>query len=217
MKKLFSINASLKSIGIVLGFIAFFSACKKDEIKPALTLEKTSIEVFAGEEVTVQIQAGNGGYGVSSSSGAIAEVSVTDQTVIISGKAKGETTVTVKDQEGKTSSLKVIVRSAILDGSIPRFKWTNTIELEKPNGWSTTVLADRLSITNLSEKKQFTVLWNGGYGVGDKTEAKLRIVESGKTTEEIALTSLEVQKAENNSYSIIFSKESRQGILVFAK
>src|SRR5688572_18390847 len=122
MKKLFPINTSLRTIVMVMGFIAVFSACKKKEMDPVeLTLEKANIEVFAGEEVSVQIKTGNGGYSVSSASEVVAGATVADQTLNISGKAKGETTLTVKDQKGKTVSIKVIVKSAIVDGSIPRF------------------------------------------------------------------------------------------------
>ncbi|WP_257668713.1 Ig-like domain-containing protein [Parapedobacter tibetensis] len=205
------------ALTLVLGLVFLFSSCKKDNPEMNLTLDRTTIEVFADEQATVQITSGNNNYSVSSSSEATAMATVSEQTVTISGKAKGTATVTVKDGSGKTAIVSVTVKSAIIDATTPRFKWTNTIELDEANGWSTAILADRVAITSFAEKKQFVLVWNGGYTVGDKTDAKLRIVESGKTTEEIALTALEVQKVENNLYSIGFHKDGQKGELVFVK
>ncbi|MGV8092088.1 MAG: hypothetical protein AB2L24_09525 [Mangrovibacterium sp.] len=217
MKKLLHIN--LKTILSLLFFTFILASCKDDEeIIPDLTLDKTSVEITVDEQGTVKIETGNGGYTVSSSSATIATAAISGTTITITGVAKGGATITVKDQSGKTATIAVTVNTAIIDATTPRFKWTNTIELEKTNGWGTTILTDRVAVTNLTDKKQFVLLWTGGFTAGEKTGAKLRIVESGNTTtEEVTLTALEVQKVDNNRYSIVFSKDTQKGELVFTK
>lgn len=202
---------------LVLGFVFLLSSCDDNDPEIDLTLDKTEVNVFSDEQVTVQISRGNGDYSVSSSSEATATAAVSGQTITITGKVKGAATVTVTDRAGKTALVSVTVKSAIVDATTPRFKWESTTELEQANGWGTTILSDRIAITNLIGKKQYVLVWSGGYGVGDKTDAKLRIVESGKTTEEVALTALEVQKAEDDLYSIIFNKDAQKGELVVVK
>ncbi|MGV8094898.1 MAG: hypothetical protein AB2L24_23850 [Mangrovibacterium sp.] len=216
MKK--SLHINLNTIVWMLSLALILGSCKDDEeIIPDLTLDKSSVEVYIGENATVTIKTGNGGYIVSSSSATIATADLSGTTVTITGVAKGETTVTVKDQSGKTATIAVTVNTAIIDATTARFKWDSTIELEKANNWGTAILADRVAVTNLTDKKQFVLLWTGGFTVGEKTGAKLRVVESGKTTEEVTLTALEVQTAENNRYSIVFNKDTQKGELVFTK
>lgn len=215
MKKRMHIN--LKTIVMMLGLVFVLASCEKEDEVSDLKLDKTSVEVFTDENITVKIENGNGGYTVLSSADAIATATVSEQTITIAGKDKGSATVTVKDNEGKTVTVTVTVKAAIIDTTTLRFKWTNTIELGKTNGWGTTILSDRVAVTNLTDKKQFVLLWTGGYTVGEKSGAKLRIVENGQQTQEVALTALEVQKAENNLYSIIFNKDVQKGELIFTK
>ena len=217
MKKLLSITTI--SLMLLLGFVLVFSSCKDDDDKldAELTLDKSSVEVYAGENATVTIKTGNGGYMVSSSSESVATAAVSDQSVTISGVAKGSATVTVKDQADKTATVSVTIETAIIDATTARFKWENTIALETTNNWGTTILSDRVAVTNLSDKKQYVLSWTGGYTVGEKTGGKLRMLESGTETQEITLTNLEVQKAENNLYSLVFSDGTKNGELVFTK
>jgi len=211
------VSTTSKSLLVMLGFVLAFSSCKKDETDAELTMDKTSVEIYAGETATVIIQTGNGGYTVSSSSEATATASVSDAAITITGVAKGLSTVTVTDQGGKTATISVTVNSATIDATTARFKWDNTIFLNTTNGWGTTILSNRVAITNLTDKKQFVLLWTGGYTMGEKTEAKLRIVANGQETTEVALTDLEIQKAENGLYSLIFSNATKSGELVFNK
>lgn len=217
MKKLLHIN--LNTIVWMLSLVLIVASCNDDddELAPDLKLEKTSVEVYAGENATVTIETGNGGYTVSSSSAMVATAEVSGTTVTITGVAKGSATITVTDQSGRTATVTATVNTAIIDATTARFKWDSTIELEKVNNWGTSILTDRVAVTNLTDKKQFVLLWTGGFTVGEKTGAKLRVVESGKTTEEVTLTALEVQTAESNRYSIVFSKDTQKGELVFTK
>lgn len=202
---------------MILGFLLVFSACKKDDPIINVSVDKTEAEVFSGESILINITSGSGNYSVSSSSDAIARADIAGQSLRIIGASKGKATITVKDGAGQTAAISVSVKSAIIDASTPRFKWENTVELDVPNGWATTMLSNRVAVTNLVDKKQYVLMWTGGYTVGDKTEAKLRMLESGKETQELTLTTLEVQGAENNLYSIIFSSEGQNGELVFKK
>lgn len=195
-----------------------FSSCKKDKnLVTELTLEKTAIELFADDQMEIKINSGNGNYEIVSSADAVVSAQASVQSFIISAKGRGMATITVKDSQGKSATLTVTVKSAIIDASTARFRWMNTIELEKSNSWGLTVLADRIAVTNLPDKKQYVLSWSGGYAIGDKKNAKLFIIESGKTTEELEMTGLEIQKVENNLYSIAFNKDSQKGELVFQK
>lgn len=206
------------ALTILVGFIFVLSSCKKDkDLQVNLTLAKTEAEVFVDESVTVEISAGNGGYTATSSSDAVATATVSGATVTIEGITKGSATITLKDQAGRSAVIAVTVKNAIVDPNTARFKWDNTIELDMANGWSTTILANSFALTSLADKKQFVLSWTGGYTVGDKTDAKLRILESGKQAQEVSLTVFEVQKADNNRYSVTFSNAEKKGELVFTK
>ena len=213
-----TVKNSYRIVSLILFTAISFASCKKDKnLIPDLTLEKTSVEVFTEEDVMVQISGGDGTYTASLSANGIAGAEIAGKSLKVTGISKGSSTITVKDGSGKTVSLNVIVKSAIIDANTPRFKWTNTIELEKANGWGTSILSDRLAISSLVDKKQYVLSWTGGYTVGDKTNGKLRILENGKTAEEITLTALEIQKAESKLFSIVFNKDAQKGEVVFTK
>lgn len=206
------------TFALILGFITLFTACKKDAPIIDLTLEASTLELYVGDQNrTIAITSGNGDYSVSSSAEAIAKPTVSGNTVSIEGVSKGTATITVKDGSGRTATIAVTVNNAIVDATTARFKWDNTHLLDAVGGYSTTVLANAVAVSSLTEKKQFVVSWTGGYTVGDKTAAKLRILERGKEPQEVTLTVLEVQKAENNMYSIAFGTADKTGELVFTK
>ena len=217
MKK--TVRTTAKITAWILGFALVLTACKKDEVTVDLKLDKSSVEVYTdGIAVTVKIESGNGGYVVKSSAEQIATASVSGQTVTVTGKAIGEATITITDGAEKNATVKVTVKQAIIDTATPRFKWdNNVIELGKTNNWGYTVLKDRVAVTNLTENKQYILSWKDGYSAGEKTEAKLRTVEKDKDTQETSLTSLEVQQAADNRYSVVFSKDDQKGELVFTR
>lgn len=86
-----------------------FSSCSDDDDPVNLNLEKSEIEVAVGASTTVKITEGNGKYEVTSASKDIATTEVADNTITVTGVAAGETTITVKDKESKTATLKVKV------------------------------------------------------------------------------------------------------------
>lgn len=110
------------------------------------------------------------------------------------------------------------VNSDVISTTTARFKWnTTTVELDKANNWSTTLLTDRVAVSNVSDKKQYILVWTGGFTTGDKTNASLRIVEENKTTEVVTLTNLEIQASTSSLYSVVFNTATQSGELVLTR
>ncbi|MDC7136423.1 hypothetical protein PQG98_08720 [Bacteroides zhangwenhongii] len=99
----------------------------------------------------------------------------------------------------------------------PHFLWDTKILLEKPNGWGLLVQLGSVAITNLTEGKQYRLLWQGDWSTGKKATPILKIVEKGKQTEIIALKQLEVSVIKDGHYSLTFGSDDREGELVLAK
>lgn len=198
---------------IILGFIA----CTDEDKIYDLVLSKTSVLMEEDDDVTITIESGNGGYSVSFSPEGIVTAEVKDHSIIISGRTCGNATVTIKDGAGKSSSIEVTVNSYVQSNDTPRFKWNDYIELERVNNWSITIGTSRISITNVFEKKQYVVLWNGNLSVGLKPEAVLRIIEKGKETQVVPLTKLNVVSMEDDCCFIAFQSDSQRGEIVFNK
>jgi hypothetical protein len=217
MKKLLHIN--LKTIVLALSCVFVLTSCEDDEDEIFdLKLEKTTIEVTEGDNATVKIESGNGGYTVSSSSAATATAAVSGEAITVTGVKAGQATITLKDKAGKSASLAVTVKSAYTIPSATQFVWDGTkIELDKVNNWSTTILFDRYAVTSIADKKQYVIAWSGGLTVGDKTAATLKIAADGQQTQTVSLTKLTVVQAESNSYYVVFNKDTQKGELYFSK
>lgn len=97
------------------------------------------------------------------------------------------------------------------------FSWDMTIALEESNDWSLMIQTNSIAITNLTEKKQYRLLWQGDLSAGKKADPVLRIVEKGKQSEIISLQQLEVSAIKDGRYSITFGNEDREGELLFTK
>ena len=96
------------------------SANKRVEIevvvKPyKLTVDKTEVEVKVGATAEVAIRSGNGDYSVPMYDKTKVQVTIVGSTVRITGKAAGETSVTVKDSQDKTVEIMVTVKGADLE------------------------------------------------------------------------------------------------------
>jgi len=88
-----------------------------------LTIAKTEVEMATGATVEVRINTGNPGYTVSSSPTNVVTAEVKEKTekvagkddthhyVIIKGIAAGNATITLKDSENKTITIRVVVKS----------------------------------------------------------------------------------------------------------
>lgn len=208
---------NLKTATIILSCVLVFISCKKDEEPVELILNESSVELYAGNNGEVTIETGNGGYAAFSSDESVATIAVSSSTITITAVSKGSATITVIDQEEKSETISITVKSTLIDSSTDRFKWDGTtINLNTANNWGHAILSDRVAITNISETKQYVLAWTGGFTEGDKTSATLKIAISGETTEEITLTNLEIQSVSDKGvYSVIFSSSTTSGELAF--
>ena len=85
-------------------------------VKPYnLTVDKTEVEVNVGATAEVAIRSGNGGYSVPMYDNTKVQVAIVGSTVRITGKAAGETSITVKDSQDKTVEIIVTVKGTDLE------------------------------------------------------------------------------------------------------
>ena len=85
-------------------------------VKPYnLTVDKTKVEVNVGATEEVAIRSGNGGYSVPMYDNTKVQVAIVGSTVRITGKAAGETSITVKDSQDKTVEIIVTVKGTDLE------------------------------------------------------------------------------------------------------
>ncbi len=89
-------------------------AMVKVVVKAVLTLEKSDVDVVEGGEAVVAIKSGSGKYEVISSDEAAAKAMIDGTNVKITGVAKGNAVVTVKDTDTNVEKkINVIVKSAL--------------------------------------------------------------------------------------------------------
>lgn len=98
-----------------------FSACGDDD-DIIVKLEKSNAEVEKDSTIIVKITDGNGGYTVTTADDKVATATIKDNTVIIKGIALGNTSITVKDKEGKTAALTVSVFNIVGDWTVSESK-----------------------------------------------------------------------------------------------
>ena len=85
-------------------------------VKPYnLTVDKTEVEVNVGATAEVAIRSGNGGYSAPMYDDTKVQVAIVGSTVRITGKAAGETSITVKDSQDKTVEIIVTVKGTDLE------------------------------------------------------------------------------------------------------
>ncbi len=120
------------------------------------------------------------------------------------------------DGTGRKASVDVKVIPAVLSADDPRFYWDGLIGLEQANQWGTTIMGNKIALTNITEKKQFVLSWNGEFAVGVKPRATLRIIgEDNK--QDIPLTKLKILAIDRskNLCTIVFYKDRQKGEVVF--
>ena len=206
-----------KSLIFILTVMLPFTSCKEDEeIAIDLKIDKNTLEIVQGKTAVINIESGNGDYTISLSPEGIATAEIIGNTIQISATSDGQTTLTIKDGAGKsvTAIIKVVSTSSVT----PRFVWiADTIELEKPNNWGVTLFSDYFAITHVPDKKQYVLSWSGGLSTGPKSIGILKIIEEGKLTQSIFLTSISVTEINSPYYQIVFNQEDKKGEIVFSK
>lgn len=101
-----------------------------------LSFSANSAELEIGKTTTINITSGNGNYEVTSSNANVVEVSLSGTTIVLTGKAKGNATVTVKDVvTGSTEDVSVTVKDAPISYSkCPDGNHPHLIDLGLPSG-----------------------------------------------------------------------------------
>ncbi len=101
-----------------------------------LSFSANSAELEIGKTTTIDIITGNGNYEVTSSNANVVEVSLSGTTIVLTGKAKGNATVTVKDVvTGSTEDISVTVKDAPISYSkCPDENHPHLIDLGLPSG-----------------------------------------------------------------------------------
>lgn len=124
----------------------------------AMELSSSSVEVAQGEDVTVEIKAGNGGYVVISADETVATATVAGTTVTIHGVKGGSTTVSVKDKANKAKPIAVKVSASGVNNINTDVMYTiNVLDTEKgqTNWWQPT-LTREVKNTLICTKRDFT-------------------------------------------------------------
>lgn len=203
----------LVNIIFMASLIVALASCKEDDPGVDLKLKDANIEVAVDATVTVAIESGNGGYSATPTPAGKVDVTITGgNTVSIKGLEEGEATIAVKDDKGKTASIKVTVVSKHTIPSAAQFVWNGVkTDLEIANNWGLTIYSNRLAVTNLADKKQYILSWTGDLSKGEKTGGKLEGIEE----EPVTLSSIEVVNDENNTYYIVFEAGTKTGNIYF--
>src|SRR5690606_20783660 len=181
----------------------------------ALELDKNSIEILESYTSTVEVISGNGDYTVSETS--LVDVEIVGNTITFTATENyGEERLFIMDGTGRKAAVDLKVIPAVLSADDPRFYWDGLIALEQANQWSTTIMGNKVAMSNVPEKKQFVLSWNGEFAVGVKPRATLRIIDE-ENKQDIALTKLEILNIDRskNLCTIVFYKEKQKGELVF--
>ena len=215
-----------KLIYNILGFclILIFTACETEEfVRPTMDLELVSNEVYLNlistelASATVSIRNGNSGYTVESSDENIASASNEGPGTVIEivGKNKGTAVITVTDALGKTATIDVVV--SVLTPTTPTFTWQGqNVRFDRVGGAGLTVMPGVVVLTDITiENVQYIMTWTGGLSEGEKTNAKIRIINGDAEALENDLTTFKVLKADTNSYYIVFSDGANGGQLYF--
>src|SRR5690606_28831443 len=210
-----TINIRSFMLLLLCGIVLF--SCKKEKAVPlqALELNKNNIEILDVYTSSVEITSGNGNYAVSEPS--LVEVEITGNIITFTATENyGEERLFIMDGTGRKAAVDIKVIPAVLSADDPRFYWDNMIALEQANAWSTTILENKVAITNIAEKKQLVLSWNGEFAVGVKPRATLRIIDEDDK-QNISLTKLEILSIDRskNLCTIVFYKEKQKGELVF--
>jgi len=207
----------MRFIMLLLFCGSIWTACEKEKAVPlqALELDKNNIEILENYTSTVEVISGNGDYTISETS--LVEVEVNGNTITFTATENyGEERLFIMDGTGRKAAVDVKVIPAVLSADDPRFYWDGLIALEQANQWSTTIMGNKVAMTNVAEKKQFVLSWNGEFAIGVKPRATLRIIDDeGK--QDVSLTKLEILAIDRskNLCTIVFYKEKQKGELVF--
>ena len=127
-------------------------------VEPNLTVSATSVDLMAGENSSIKVTSGSGGYSVSSSNSAVATASISGSVITVKGIKQGTTYVTVTDYNTNQT---VKINVSVTDN----LTLSNSSLIVKPNGTATA------KITSGS----------GNYSVSSSNTSAVTVSLSGKT------------------------------------
>lgn len=123
-----------------------------------MVLSASSVNVGQGEDATVEITSGNGGYTVISADETVATATVAGTTVTIHGVKGGSTTISVKDAAKKAKPIAVKVSASGTNNINTSVMYTiDLLDTEKgqTNWWQPT-LTKHVENTLICTKRDFT-------------------------------------------------------------
>jgi hypothetical protein len=193
-----------KTIFPAIAALLLLSCVTKEEDQPAvsLTLEKTGVEmVEQSSPVTVAIRSGNGGYSAVSSAPGVATATIAGDGVRITPLAFGTATVTVSDNSPNTAQIAVKVTSLALENSARRFEFGSTrILFGVDHNWTVAGKAGAVEVVNIGAAASYFITWDGGGGIGKKTNAVLHC----NTAPSANLPNAEIIAIKNGLYYLVF-------------
>jgi hypothetical protein len=200
---------------LIVCCVLAIASCKQDDPIVELTLDKTAVELIAGEASSVKIETGNGNYTLTNSASDIVTAQVSGSAINITGNKAGTATVTIKDKDGKSVSISITVSPTLSE-----FVWdTNSITLDQVNNYGLTIYSNSIAVTNISTKQQYVLSWTGDLTIGNKTNGKLQIVTAGVSSTPVTLSSITVVTADTstNTYYLTFKSDTKTGLIYFTK
>ncbi len=123
-----------------------------------LVLSASSVDVAQGEDATVEITSGNGGYVVISADENVATATVAGTTVTIHGVKGGSTTISVKDAAKKAKPIAVKVSASGVNNINTDVMYTiDVLDSEKgQTNWWQPELTRQVKNTLICTKRDFT-------------------------------------------------------------
>lgn len=209
-------------------FLSLFAVSCSDDDDDNLRFDNNKVDVIIGKTETVIVKDGDGTYTATSSNDLIATATVNENEIAIEGIEKGNVTIKVSDESGKTGIINVTIiedpNLEIKDDPTTRFVWDEFSKVEGTDlgTYEMTQSVDgKVEFSWISEDANNTITLSfadeaGSIAEGIKEDAKLFI-----DGDEVAVTSLEVIQnkeavTDNNDPTvwIVFQAKDKKGVCV---
>jgi hypothetical protein len=201
-------NMNKKNILIYTLLALIFASCAKDdEITFDLTLNQTELAISEGENGTITITSGNGSYVLASSNEEVATATISGNTITITPKSHGATTITITDGADKRATIRVTVTSGALRDTALRFEWDGQkVVLDQLHDWSIVQNHQgmgNIGVVNLAQKKSLRTSGVSNYSVGVKSNVRLHIVENGGAEQVVSLDKFEIVENKDGIFTAV--------------
>jgi hypothetical protein len=201
-------NMNKKNILIYAFLALILASCKPDEeVAFDLTLNQTELAISEGENSTITITSGNGSYVLASSNEDVATATISGNSITITSKSHGTTTITITDGADKRAMIRVTVTSGAIRDTALRFEWDGQkIVLDQLHDWSIVQNhqgVGNIGIVNLAQKKSLRTSGISNYSVGVKSNVRLHIVENGGAEQTISLDRFEIVENKDGIFTAV--------------